>query len=45
MNASCTISKDLPLNNISSIDGGMPVEKKSDLLEESIYDFEVIDSS
>ena len=45
INAGCTISKYLPLINISSIDGERPVEKKSDLQEESIYDVEVIDSS
>jgi len=45
MNAGCAISKDLPVKNISSKDGGKPGDNDSDLLEESMDEVEVIKSS
>ena len=36
INAGRTLSKDLPVKNISSNDGGKPVDNDSDLLEESM---------
>ena len=45
MNAGSTISKDLPVKNISSKDGGNPAVDDSDLLEESMDEVEVIKSS
>ena len=45
INARTTNSKDLPVKNISSNDGGKHVDNDSDLLEESMDEVEVIKSS
>ncbi len=45
MFAGTTISKDLPVKNVSTRDGGGPAEDDSDLLEDINDDIEVIESS